>query len=267
MSNIFTCFLRVYAAHGHRIDRREAEWIAAAVSSNDGDPWRSTDGSYWVPVHYRVQDGGGYVDIQYGDGKGIGLEHFIDDSYTETRYRALWRRSHNEGSDEDVVARRDVVDEGRVCRYGFDELRVETTTGGYPSAGLPSWWRPAGDGIWTMAVVGSYRTGNDRSDMGIGPCATLTDRSSPPGPSDLMTPTTPCYYGNDVSAVDPAWLQPLINGHPDVVRAQCRWRGRVVHQAAFEDTEWGGVQWCHRNADDWDNFLDPEFLRYEGVTE
>ncbi|MVU76271.1 hypothetical protein GPX89_03325 [Nocardia sp. ET3-3] len=262
MSNIWTAFLRIYAAPGRRIDHGEAESLAATFSANDGDEWRNHDGSYWVPVHFRVAEDGRYADIQYGDGKGLGLEHFLQDCYDGSRYSALWGRHYDDGSDEDLIYRRDIDDERRFCRYGFDEVRVTTTNGDRPPAGPPGHWRQIGDSTWAVAITGSYRAGNDRSDMEIGPCVTMSAAPSPPGPSDLITPTTPCFHGNRPTAVEPGWLRPLIDGHSKVTGLECHWRGRIVHRATHEDTEGAGIEWCHRNADDWDNLLDPAFLEF-----
>ncbi|MFF2552517.1 hypothetical protein ACFVUS_16045 [Nocardia sp. NPDC058058] len=261
MSNIFTDFVRVYAQTGHSIQHSEAEWIAAMLIDFARGDHRSV-GSYWVPVWFRVAEDMSYADIQYGSGKSLGMMDFLDQLNAE-RYRAVWVRHYDEGGDQDVIACHYPDDEGRFCRYGFDEVRV-SSAGARPSFAPERDWRRHEDGAWGLTVSGSYRTGNGREDMEIGPCAGLTRSPSPQTESALSTPTTPCYYGDTLAAIDPPWLEALADASPELTLVEFRWQGRVVHRARMEDTEWGR-EWEHRSADDWDNCLDAEFLRFTGV--
>ncbi|MFB7721645.1 hypothetical protein [Nocardia sp. NPDC056100] len=261
MSNIFTDFVRVYAHPGHRIQHSEAEWIAAMLIDFARGDHRDV-GSYWVPVWFRVAEDRSYADIQYGSGKSLGMEDFLQVLNTE-RYRAVWQRQNNEGGSQDVISRNHPEGESSLCRYGFDEVRVRSAAARPPCAPDQDWHRNADD-IWRLAVPGSYRTGNERADMKIGPLAGLTRPPSPQTESSLTTPTTPCYFGDRLAAIDPPWLEPLADEPPDSTLVEFRWRGRIVHRARMEDTEWGR-DWEHRSADDWDNCLDAEFLRFNGA--
>lgn len=256
MSNIFTDAIRVYARPDDRITGVEAQWITWMLLGPRG--------SYHVPVVTRCGPEGAYVDIQYGSGKSPDIVNFCQD-HAPYLYGALWGRHYNEGGDQDIIWRGDVNDgPRRYCRYGFDEVRVATTTGDRPPVGPEAPWRRHPDGSWRLSVAGSYRTGNCRY-ADVGPMATPATPLPDPPPAALPTPTTPNDGGEALTALHPHWLAPLADDHPDATLIEYRWRGRVVHRAREED-DWDGPAWQHRCADDWDNCLDPDFLRATGAT-
>lgn len=259
MSNIFTSFVRVHAQPDRRIDRIEAEWITWMLLGPRG--------SYYVPVWFRCAPDGGYVDIQYGNGKSPDIVDFCDDHVGSWRYGAIWGRVFDEGGDQDVIWHGHVNDGPRgYCRYGFDEVRV-TAVGDGPPVAPERPWRRHSDGSWRLAVAGSYRSGNDRHTIDIGPDATPATPPPEPGPADLATPTTPNAWGEALTAVDPTWLAPLADAHPGVTLIEYRWRGRLVHRAREDHDEAEGLPtWQHRCADGWDNCLDADFLRFTGAT-
>jgi hypothetical protein len=261
MSNILTEYVRIFARPGHRIFQYEAEWIAVNVTVGPDGDGRST---YFVPVHLRIGADRRWVDIQYGCGKGHGLWDFWDRYGDSERYEALWVRLFDEGSDHDVIEEGPGPDR-RFCRYGFDELRV-TMVDERPPVGPPELWDRLSGRIFRAKLNGSYRTGNGRTDSHAnGDVGLLTPLTEPTEPW-LATPTTPCCRGTELAAVEPDWLEPLADYHPDVTEMEYRWRGRVVHRARHEQTEYG-PDWQHRNADDWDNCLDPRYLAATGMTE
>lgn len=255
MSNIRTDFVRVYARPDHRIDRVEAEWITWMLLGPRG--------SYHVPVVVQGGPGGRYADIQYGSGKSPDVVDFCADHVGGRRYSAIWGRRYDEGADADEIWRDDVNDgPRRSCRYGFDEVRI-AITGDRPPVAATAAWRRQPDGSWRLPVAGSYRAGNDRT-ADVGPEATPTTTLPEPDPAALATPTTPSSAGAALIRVDPPWLGPLADKHPGVTHIEFRWRGRIVHRAREDDDEVEGRSWQHRCADDWDNCLDPEFLRFAG---
>jgi len=250
VSNIFTTAVRVYANPGARIDATEAEWITWMMLGPRG--------SYHVPVHIRLAEDGRHVDVQYGSGKSVGLVDFCADE-VGYRYAAIWGRFYDEGRDRDDIWSEDVNDgPRRVCRYGFDEVRVVADD---PPPGPAGIWRRDLDGSWRASVEGRYSTGNDRAAVGAAP--------GPGGPppvtaaSDMATQTTPNRYGEELADIDPPWLEPLADQHPGASLIEYYWRGRLVHRAQMEDDEMMGREWQHRCADDWDNCVDPEFLDFE----
>ncbi|ADI10559.1 hypothetical protein SBI_07439 [Streptomyces bingchenggensis BCW-1] len=256
MSNIFTDAIRVHARPGDRIDAVEAQWITWILLGRRG--------SYHVPVLIRREPDGAYVDIQYGSGKSPDIVNFCED-HAPYLYGAIWGRHYNEGSDRDVIWQDDVNDGPyRYCRYGFDEVRV-TTTDDRPPVAPEAPWRRHPDGSWRLSVNGSYLTGNCRQ-ADVGPMATPTTPLPDPPPTALPTPTTPNDWGDPLRSIDPRWLAPLADEHPTATLVEYRWRGRIVHRAR-EDDDWDGPSWQHRCADDWDNCLDPEFLRATGATD
>ncbi|MCT2592171.1 hypothetical protein LHJ74_20060 [Streptomyces sp. N2-109] len=269
MSNIFTDFIRVYADPrdktwgAERIGETEAEWITWMLLGRNG--------SYHVPVYTRRHSGGEYVDVQYGGGKSPDIVGFCELPY----YHAIWGRHYDEGSCEDVIWRDDVNDGPRsYCRYGFDEVRVIGAGDSPPMAPQEPWQRHS-DGSWRLGVAGSYRTGNDRSaDVGSSASPTTPmgggmgdDEERGIKQDGLPTPTTPNYFGNEQVGMDPPWLAPLgtFEQPPGVALVEFYWRGRRVHRARLEDGP-DGRDWEHRCADDWDNCIDADFLRFTGET-
>jgi hypothetical protein len=257
VSNIFTDSVRVYAGRDHRIDEVEAEWITWMLLGPRG--------SYHVPVVTRGGPQGRYVDIQYGSGKSADIVDFCADQIGGHGYSAIWGRRFDEGSDADEIWS-DHVSDGprRYCRYGFDEVRV-TATGERPPVASHAPWQRRPDGSWRLPVAGSYRTGNDRH-ADVGPSAAPGTVLSEPASTALPTPTTPNSWGEALIGIDPPWLGPLADEHPGVTHIEYRWRGRLVHRARVDDDDLDGRAWQHRCADDWDNCLDPEFLRFTGTT-
>ncbi|MFC4913444.1 hypothetical protein [Actinomadura gamaensis] len=261
MSNIYTDFVRVHARPDDQINEVEAQWIAWMLLGRNG--------SYWVPVSIRRGPQGRYADIQYGSGKSPDIVSFCSD-YVGSHYSTIWGRHYDEGGSEDVIWQDDVNDgPRRFCRYGFDEVRVVTADGQPPMVPETSWQRR--EGAWCVEVAGSYRTGNDRS-ADVGPCATPTTDVPDPDPADLPfpTPTTPTTNGDELTGIDPSWLAALTARDSTATSIEYRWRGRLVHSASFQAVERyyeTGPSWHHRAADDWDNCLDPEFLRFTGATD
>lgn len=263
VSNIFTDFIRVYAQPGHHIDEVEAQWIAWMLLGPRG--------SYHVPVRVRCGPQGRYAEIQYGSGKSPDVVNFCENHIGYWRYSTIWGRSFNDGGSEDVIWQDDVNDgPRRFCRYGFDEVRV-ITAGGQPPVVPEAPWQRQLDGSWRLRVAGSYRTGNDRF-ASVGPCATAAVDPPAPDPADLplSTPTTPNIHGEELSSIDPPWLAALTEAGSAAVLIEYRWRGRIVHWSSFQSDERYNdpdPEWQHRCADDWDNCLDSEFLRFIGATD
>ncbi|GAA4589839.1 hypothetical protein GCM10023194_45090 [Planotetraspora phitsanulokensis] len=258
MSNIFTDSVRVYALPDRQIDQAEAQWITRQLLG----PY----GSYHVPVSIRLAPAGQHADIQYGGGKSPDIVDFCEEQVGH-RYLTIWGRHYNEGGlQQDEIWSED-VNEGprRFCRYGFDEVRV-IATGERPPVAAEEPWRRGSDGSWRLPVAGSYRTGNDRC-ADVGPCATLATEPPAPVPSALPTPTTPNESGDALTSIDPPWLAPLADEHPGVTLIEYRWRGRLVHRVREDDDDVWGRAWQHRCADDWDNCLDPDFLRFTRETD
>jgi hypothetical protein len=232
VSNIFTDFIRIYAQPGHHIDQVEAQWIASILLS--------TSGSYWVPVCIRCGPEGRYADIQYGSGKrgeSPDIDDLCEDYIGSWRYSAIWGRHFDCGS-EDLIWQ-DHVNDGpyRFCRYGFDEVRV-FTLGDRPAVEAP--WQRHRDGYWRLPVAGSYRNGNDRADMRIGPGATSSTKLPPPEDGSLPTPTTPNACGEALTGLDPPCLAALTACEPaatSVELVEYRWRGRLVHRVSFQPEE------------------------------
>lgn len=132
-------------------------------------------------------------------------------------------------------------------------------------------WQRESDGSWRLGITGSYRTGNGRS-LSVGPRIAPTPEMPQPDPEKLPlpTPTTPTTDGEELTSIDPPWLAALTSERSAVTSVEYRRRGRTVHWASFQVLEqcWETVpDWHHRCADDWDNCLDPEFLRFTGATE
>ncbi|WP_327110482.1 hypothetical protein OHB12_22160 [Nocardia sp. NBC_01730] len=260
MANILTYFARVYAQPDHRIDRNEADRMIDYMINADGLRI-GRRGSYHVPVHVRIGSEGRYLDVQHGN--GVGLIEFIDHYFDPARYLATWERVNPGNGDPDRIVRLDLEteDDGE-CRYGFDEVRITTAGEQPPRCGPDGLWRPHDRHTWIASITGGYLASNERGAEG-GHSATVTTPHRPPGPFDLITPTTPCYQSDLLTAIDPPWLQTAACGEdPDVVRIQFRWRGRLVHQAQPEWAEYFGLQWEAHAADYWDNCRHPQFLHF-----
>lgn len=126
-----------------------------------------------------------------------------------------------------------------------------------PSPPTGAWVRR--DAEWLLRLEGTYATGNDRGDASVGSAnRTIVPAGSPAlDPADLSTPTTPCLSGAELDYVEPTALQRLGDASrpdPSVERVEFLWRGRVVHRAQSI-----GDEWDQRNADHWDNCVDPRF--------
>jgi hypothetical protein len=270
VSNITTDFIRIYAWQGYEIGSAEAEWIVEELLSDAG--------SYWVPVTVRLADDHGYVDIQYGGGKGAGIGDFYD-RYVD-QYDAMWGRVNDPAWDTDRIWLGDPNREWpyRTCRYGFDELCVTTVDGhGDDLPDVPGeQWHRHDDGTWRISVTGIYHTSNSRTDLDhnrVGPGARLSKRAWDVSwpvlrSGGLATPTTPAFDGSSMHLVQPVQLRPLLANRwpeppPGIHQLEFRWRGRLVHRVRSEDGEiHGRPTWQHRSADDWDNCVDPAFVEF-----
>lgn len=240
---------------------REAEALIARVVGERG--------SYWVPVWYSLATPG-RLDLQYGSGKSLGLFGLEPEDLAAVEEVRV--RFADEGADFDMIhAWAPALDETaydgcgrkRLCRYGFDEVRVvardrRAVARSLP-AGLP--WQETAEG-WQLACAGNHLALNTRTDMGVGPCVRLGDdaRRTPGG---LATPTTPSHGTRSIGAVEPAALATLVqNGDGAIARVDLRDGGRLVHRAHWEPASWrGGDEWTNRSADDWDNCRDEDFAR------
>lgn len=193
------------------------------------------------------------------------IVYFCDRHAGYWPYRTIWGRRFDEGSDQDQIWQDNLDAEGlRYCRYGFDEVHV-LAAGDLPPVELHASWQRHGDASWRLSVAGSYRTGNARwADVGR---ATPSTALPTPDPAALVTPTTPNEQGEALTGIDPPWLAPLADECPNVTLIEFFWRGRLVHRAREDDAGSDGRMWQHRCADDWDNCLDPAFLRFTGATE
>jgi hypothetical protein len=252
VSNIFTTSVRVYAQPGRRIDEIEAQWITWMLLGPRG--------SYCVPVWTRCEPDGRYVDIQYGSGKSDTIVDFCDDQIGRGRYSTIWGRTIDDGHGLDIIWHHNVsTGPHTFCRYGFDEVRVQGP-GDEPPVARDAPWRRQADGSWRLAVAGSYRTGNDRTDIGPnrGPVTEPID----PGPTGLATPTTPDWHGSPLTSIDPPWLAPLTDLNPGATLIEYYWQGRVVHRVRESESH----RLEDRCADDWDNCLHPAFLIEVGAT-
>lgn len=266
MANIFTNFLRVLPHPGETITTGEAEWIVGRVLNDRG--------SYNVPVSVRRPADGGLLDIQAGSMKNPDFHAFWEDA--PARYAFVWERFFDEGGDFDDL--RGYGPDGQEsafgpCWYGFDEVRVTAPAAALPNLGAhAAGWTPFGDGRWRAELDGRYRAGNDRTDIETAGAGSRKVEWNPPvagvGQGGLATPTTPAYHPTEVGGVEPDALQPLVvhcyrdaARHPQVERVELLWRGRVVHRSQWEyEDACAEYEWDGRNADDWDNCLNPEYL-------
>lgn len=263
MSNFWTEFVRVYAQSGHRIYEAEAQWITWMLLGPCG--------SYHVPVRVRRDPRGRYVDIQYGSGKSSDTVDFCLDHVGGPRYSTIWGRCYRAEDCEEVIWQGDVNDgPRRYCRYGLDEVRV-ITADGRRSTAIDAPWQPAPNGSWQLKTAGSYRTGNDRT-AGVGHSAvpTIAPVDVDAAVVPLATPTTPNLDGEELVSIDPPCLGLLTEGTSTALLVEYRWRGRPVHRAwplPADGIVGSENEWAHRCADDWDNTLGPEFLRFTGATD
>ncbi|RNL86001.1 hypothetical protein [Halostreptopolyspora alba] len=266
MSNILTHFVRVHARPDRPIDRAEAEWILGLLVN--------TSGSYWVPVTAWRAGDGSRMEAQVGGMKNTDMSDLW--FCHPDRYAAIWLRVCDEGG-FDIVSRPDLWGGPyRECRYAFDEVRVTGSADRLPpiadGSAAPEvplaageCWEPCGEGVWRLRVEGTYRAGNSRTDLDVGPRAREAEWNPPresAGRGGLVTPTTPSYREDDFEVLYPVELNTvtLDDRRPRVERVEYCWRGRVVHRAQEEyDGDTGRFRWEQRSADHWDNCADPDF--------
>jgi hypothetical protein len=270
VSNIWTDFVRLYALPGYEIASAEADWVVEQLVGDRG--------SYWVPVTVRLADGRGFVDIQNGGGKSVGIVDFWDDFGGQ--YDAMWvRADYGDGACDAIYCGDPNGESHRICAYGFDEVRVTPRSG--VEADLPqvtgAQWRRSGERAWRLLTTGVYHCRNSRVDMDhhSGPDVRAGKRAwqvpwPVTGSGGLLTPTTPAYDDTSIAVVEPVQLRQLFEddhlwprGHPGIEVVECFWRGRLVHRVRYEDDEMERrPTWQHRAADWWDNCVDSAFIEF-----
>lgn len=112
MSHRLTEFVRLYAWSGHTINQAEADWIKQRIR----DDYRR--------VKVRLARNLSYLDIDTFGGIGFNLHDFWAE-YQE-QYGTMWTRYNIDGITPADVIVKDALAQGYQCRYGFDEVRVES---------------------------------------------------------------------------------------------------------------------------------------------
>ncbi len=260
MSNIYTKFARLYVCPGIRLSQPEVESLIDRILDERG--------SYWVPVWYDATRAD-YIDLQYGSGKGASLYNLEPEDLAP--FEEIWVRLADEGSDDDIIfswapilneTQHDGAPNRRVCRYGFDEVEIFTESTEKTRALFSHFpWEKTATG-WRASIVGSYSTLNQRSDMEMGSGLRLGSETSRT-PGGFPTKTTPCHWGSSLKEIQPMGICALTEMVDlKITRLDLRHAGRIVHQALWSGRDDGPawMRWNYRNADDWDNCVDDEFI-------
>ncbi|MDB5307677.1 MAG: hypothetical protein JWO38_1879 [Gemmataceae bacterium] len=165
---------------------------------------------------------------------------------------AVWVRWYDSGGDHDAIFRFEPAAGiiSRLCRYGFERVRM-TCPDGVDFSTLTTSWRPIRPCVWEADVSGTYLAGNDRCDL-------LRDELTLPSPT---TPVRRSVLGTTLdwaSAGMPASLtrmEEAVQGCASAV--EFLWRGRATRVYRRYASRWG--LWC---LDNWDNCHDPDWLAY-----
>jgi hypothetical protein len=209
-----------------------------------------------VPLWADYRQSGRCFDVQYGalsGAAGDGPARLWQLISAESE--ALWVRSASAASPFDTVSHLNA--EGgtpsRLCRYGFDEVRIRWTPGMQPPP-LPPLPVTTDGGTWHLRARGSYLTCNDRS--------------APDEPVlGLPSPTTWVHRGCPLERLLPeglAGLGPSLRA--GAARVDYFFHGRLVHRSVREAPAQAGGEpfWREYSLDDWDNCLDRALLRLLG---
>ncbi|HEU4410353.1 MAG TPA: hypothetical protein VFS43_34180 [Polyangiaceae bacterium] len=223
--------------------------VLEALMGPDGD----TRGG--VPLWADYRQGGRCLDVQYGappDATG-GPGRLWPLVAAESE--ALWVRSSLSAAPFDTVSHLTAEGETppRLCRYGFDEVRIRWAPGSQPPP-LPPLPVTTDGGTWHLRARGSYLTGNDRG--------------APDEPVlGLPSPTTWVHRGCPLERLLPeglVTLGPVLRAGAS--RVDYFYHGRLVHRSVREAPGQPGedLRWREYSLDDWDNCLDRALLRLLG---
>lgn len=214
-------------------------------------------GSTWggVPLWADYRQGGRCLDIQYGLPVGPIEGPARLWQLVASECEAMWVRSSVSSALLDIVSHTtaEAATPSRVCRYGFDEVRIRWAPGSQPPP-LPPLPVTTDGGTWHLRARGSYLTCNDRS--------------APDEPVlGLPSPSTWVHRGCPLERLLPeglAALGPALRA--GAARVDYFFHGRLVHRSVREAPAQPGeaMRWREYGLDDWDNCLDRALLRLLG---
>jgi hypothetical protein len=253
MTNVATVSVRLVrsaqAAEGAWPTVAHSRLLEALLAPGGG----STRGG--VPLWVDYRQGGRCLDVQYGAPGGVGDGPARLWQLVGGETEAMWVRASTGTSPVDTVAHTTAEGAGpaRVCRYGFDEVRIRWALGSTlpPLPPLPV---TTDGGTWHLRARGSYLTCNDRS--------------APTEPVlGMPSPTTWAHRGCPLERLLPQGLESLApTMQASAARVDYFFQGRLVHRSVRETPTRPGedVRWREYGLDDWDNCLDKALLRLFG---
>lgn len=205
--------------------------------------------SYHVPT-WRFDDyPRGVIYVQYGEKWSPTSVSDAWDGFDE-HLDAMWVRWYDDGGDHDrIFIFTGDFGESRLCRYGFDSVRLHATEP--PGAG----WRFVRPGVWEADLSGTYLAGNDRCNLlaelpRMSSCTTPVRGHGLSGPWEL--------YPSDEFPPAAHDLAPLVNAIAEGLEFCWHRRPARVYQKR-------GGWWWQWNLDDWDNCRDPVWLAYRAA--
>lgn len=224
--------------------------------------YNSGRGSYHVPVHVRQNFIDPYIDIQFGAANyPDGVMQLWNDC--KDYFDAIWVRYYAEDQDHDVMF--SIDDNGktddRLCRYGFDHVRVTWLPTDVPPPstvfGTGLGWKTK-DNLWGLNTRGSYLAANFRGE--------LCHDEPKLRPGVGTSTTSSCLMAGGLNwryyDIRPTQLSDFIEQYHDNLRkVEFYWKRRLVRADVIHPDEprWG---WSFFSLDDWDNCLDPDYLNY-----
>lgn len=228
--------------------------------------WRAR--SYHVPIFVRQNEITLVTDIQLGGRWSVTPQTYKVWMKYRSVLESIWIREFDSGADHDTMVHinhdnyffYEYKDNFRLCRYGFDHIKITWKPDFIPFE-INSHWIKDGD-VWSIAMKGSYLAGNDRcllllSDAEVTSMKTLTS----------LTP------GRNLERLSWPWdfdeLQPLpteVFSHIEnnAVSVEFYWKQRLVRLRRREGkirSSWQ-VGWRQYCLDDWDNCVDKDWLAF-----